>query len=533
VPARKSVQASPVDEQESLTAPPSPDSRWLDTPPALLRDVRTYAALASLALSAWCVFIGNVLNNDGVRYLRAAELLTRGEWHAAVAIYKWPFYSVLIALVHQLTGLSFEYAGYALSAALTALTVVMFISLVREVGGDSKVVVFAAAVILLHHSLNTYRPYVLRDPGYLAFYLTSLLMFVRDLKEPKWSRTLAWVGAMVAAMLFRIEAVVFLVALPFYRLWQQATRPSARFALIALFMGGAFIAVSALAWWLAGTLAIPGSGELVDAWAAALQSLWQRATALAATKIGLITGAFGDGYSRDFAYAAFAAAVVLILLREILASLTPLYAVLTGHAVYRRLIFPVPGVTPLWYWLIAVHLVILTTIVFVYGFLTGRFPLALSLTLMLAVPFSAAALYDGWRRRGTGKRNASWLFPLVCVLALLSTLGVLVSPTSKGYIRQAGLWLRDHTSPSATVLSNDRVLLYYAGRIGDERARHSWDNMLALVKSDARSRYDYLALRVRERHAGDEVLLIRTIGSEPIMKFTNNDGDQVLIFRLR
>ena len=528
------MQASPVDEQESLTAPPSPDSRWLDTLTGLLRDVRTYAALASLALSAWCVFIGNVLNNDGVLYLRAAELLTRGEWHAAVAIYKWPFYSALVALVHQLTGLSFEHAGYTLSAALTALTVVMFISLVREVGGNSKVVVFAAAVILLHHSLNTYRPYVLRDPGYLAFYLTSLLMFIKDLKQPKWSRTLAWVGAMAAAMLFRIEGVVFLVALPFYRLWQQATRPSARFALITLFMGGAFIALSALAWWRAGTLAIPGSGELVDAWIAALQSLWQQVTALAATKINLIAGAFSDGYSRDFAYAAFAAAVVLILVREILASLTPLYAALTGHAVYRRLIFPVPGVTPLWYWLIAVHLVILTTIVFVYGFLTGRFPLALSLTLMLAVPFSVASLYDAWRRRETHRRKASWLFPLVCVLALLSTLGVLVSPTSKGHIRQAGLWLRDHTSPSATVLSNDPVLLYYTGRIGHEsHARYSLDDMLALVKSDARFRYDYLALRLRERHAGDEALLIRTIGSEPIMRFANNDGGRVLIFRLR
>jgi hypothetical protein len=500
----------------------------------LQRDVRIYAAFASLVLSAWCVFIGNVLNNDGVLYLRAAELLTQGEWHAAVALYKWPFYSVLVALVHELTGLNFEYAGYTLSAALTALTVVMFISLVREVGGDSKVVVFAAAVILLHHSLNAYRPYILRDPGYLAFYLTSLLIFIKDIKDPRWTRTLAWVGAMAVAMLFRIEGVVFLVALPFFRLWQQVARPLARFALIALFMGGAVIAVSVLAWWRAGTLAIPGSGGLVDAWAAALQSLWQHMTALAGTKINLIAGAFGDGYSRDFAYAAFAAALLLILVREVLASLTPLYAVLTGHAVYRRLIFPVHGVRGLWLWLIAVHLAILTTILFVYGFLTGRFPLALSLTLMLAVPFSVAALYDGWRGRGTGRRKASWLFPLVCVLALLSTLGVLVSPTSKGYIRQAGLWLRDHTSPSTTVFSNDPVLLYYTGRIGDERpARHSWDDMLALVKSDARSRYDYLALRLRERHAADEVLLIRTIGSEPIMRFANNDGDQVLIFRLR
>jgi hypothetical protein len=531
--AEKSGQPPLADEQESLTAPPSRESSWRSTLRVPLRDVRTYAALASLALSAWCVFIGNVLNNDSVLYLRSAELLTRGEWHAAVLLYKWPFYSILIALVHQLTGFSFEYAAHALNAVLTALTVVMFVSLVREVGGDSKVVVFAAAVILLHHSLNEYRSYALRDAGYLAFYLTSLLMFIKDLKEPKWNRTLAWVGAMVVAMLFRIEGIVFLVALPFFRLWQQATRLSARFALIGLFVGGAFIAISALAWWLLGSIAMPGPGGIMGTWAALLQTFWHNVSARAGAKIDLIVGAFGDGYSRDFAYAAFAAALLLIIVREVLASLTPLYAVLTGHAVYRRLIFPVPGTMALWYWLIAVHLVILATVLFVVTFLTGRSPLALSLTLMLAVPFSVASLYDAWRRRETGRRKSSWLFPLVCVLALLSTLGVLVSPTSKGHIRQAGLWLRDHTSPSTTVFSNDPVLLYYTGRIGNERpARYSWDDTVALVESDARSRYDYLALRLRERHAVDEGLLIRTIGSEPIMRFTNNDGDQVLIFRL-
>ncbi len=494
----------------------------------LPRDVRIYAALASLALSAWCVFIDHVLNSDGVLYLRAAELLTRGEWHAAVQLYKWPFYAALIALVHQLTGMSFEYAAYVLNAALTALTVVMFISLVREIGGDSKVVIFAAAVILLYHSLNNYRSFVIRDAGYLAFYLTSLLLFIQDMKDPKWTRTLAWIGAMVVAALFRIEAVVLLVALPFFRLWRQATRLSARFALIGLFMGGAFIALSALAWWLAGTIAMPGPGGLVDAWASVLHSFWQSVSALAGTKIDLIAGTFGDRYSREFAYAAFAAALALLLVREVLASLTPLYAVLTGHAVYQRLIFPVQGVRSLWLWLIAVHLVILATILFVRTFLTGRFSVALSLTLMLAVPFSAAALYDGWRQ---GRR---WLFVLVCTLAVLSTVGVLSSPTSKGHIRQAGLWLRDHTPADATLFSNDPVLLYYSGRSGDQpHARYGWDDTLALVKSGPRSHYDYLALRMKRAHLADEALIVQTLTREPIATFTNAKGEKILVFRLR
>lgn len=522
------MESCPIDKRESPTAPPSGNSGWSYTLRILQRDVRIYAAFASLVLSAWCVFIGNVVNSDGVLYLRAAELMVRGEWHAALQLYKWPFYSVLIALVHQVTGLSFEYAAYALNAALTALTVVMFISLVREVGGDNTVVIFAAAVILLYHSLNNYRSFVIRDAGYLAFYLTSLLIFIKDLKEPKWSRTLAWVGAMVVAALFRIEAVVLLVALPFFRLWRQTTRLSARLALIGLFTGGAFIALSALAWWLAGTLAMPGPGGLTTAWATVLKSSWQHVSALASAKIGLIAGAFANGYSRDFAYAAFTAALALLLVKEVLASLTPLYAVLTGHALYQRLIFPVQGVMGLWLWLVVIHLVMLATILFAYGFLTGRFPVALSLTVMLAVPFSVAALYDGWQK---GRR---WLFPLVCALALLSTLGVLSSPTSKGHIRQAGLWLHDHTPTDATVFSNDPVLLYYSGRSGDQpRARYGWDDTLALVKSRGRSQYDYLALRVKRAHLADQAMLVQTLAREPVATFANAKGEKILVFRLR
>jgi hypothetical protein len=491
-------------------------------------DVRIYAALGSLVLSAWCVFLDNVVNSDGVLYLRAAELLARGEWHAALLLYKWPFYAVLIALVHQLSGLSFEYAAYLLNAALTALTVVMFISLVREAGGDGKVVIFAAAVILLYPALNRYRSFVIRDTGYLAFYLASLLLFVKDMKDPKWTRTLSWIATMAVAALFRIEAVVLLVALPFFHLWRQTTRVSARFVLIGAFIGGAFIALSALAWWLAGTLAMPGPGGLIGAWASMLHVAWQSVSTLAGAKIDLIAGAFGDRYAWEFAYAVFAAALALLLVKAVLATLSPLYAVLTGHAVYRRLIFPVQSVKGLWLWLIVVHLVMLATILFVYGFLTGRFPLALSLTFMLAVPFSVVALYDGWRQ---GRR---WLFVLVCTLALLSTLGVLSSPTSKGHIRQAGLWLRDHTPAATKLFSNDPVLLYYSGKSGSQpHARYAWDDTLALVKSDARFQYDYLALRIKRTHLADQAMLVQSLAREPVATFANAKGEKILVFHLR
>lgn len=52
---------------------------------ASLRDVRTSAAIISLFLSAWSVYLDDVVNSDGVLYLRTAELLAHSEWQAAFA----------------------------------------------------------------------------------------------------------------------------------------------------------------------------------------------------------------------------------------------------------------------------------------------------------------------------------------------------------------------------------------------------------------------------------------------------------------
>ena len=62
-----------------------------------------------------------------------------------------------------MTGLSFDHAAHVLNAALTALTVVVFVSLVGEVGGNKKVIIASVFVVLLYAGLNKYRAMVIRD----------------------------------------------------------------------------------------------------------------------------------------------------------------------------------------------------------------------------------------------------------------------------------------------------------------------------------------------------------------------------------
>lgn len=496
------------------------------------RDVRFSAAMVSLLLSAWCVYLDNVVNNDGILYLRGAELIADGDWQGAVELYKWPFYAILIAAVQPIIGLSFEYTAHVLNAVFAAMAVVTFISIIRETGGDKKIMAAAAAVVLLYPGLNEYRSFVIRDAGYLAFYLLSLLLFIKDSKAPRARLAVGWIVTISLASLFRIEGLVFLFALLVLRLWQQARGLSMKVGALVGIALAAVTLVSALAWWTFGNPRLPTPGALAQDWGTLMATLWQSTGAAIAAKIDVLTGGLPDRFAREFAYAIFFAAVLLMLLWHILSTLTPLYAALMGHALYRRVLFPSAGVWSIWLWLIGINLLVLCTIAITRLLLTGRSAIALSLTVMLAVPFSVVLLYDLWQQRQGSTGTKRWAFPAVAVLLLISGIDGLYSPTEKAHIKDAGLWIRANTSPAATLFSNDPLVLFYGNKgLGSPYRRYGWQETLDLISSKDLASYDYVAVRLKRKYGEHEAWLIKQIGSAPITRFVNRKGDKVLIFK--
>ncbi len=174
-----------------------------------------------------------------------------------------------------------------------------------------------------------------------------------------------------------------------------------------------------LAWWILG-----GWQE----WSGLLGNLWHYTTTTLSARIDTIAGTLDDRYEHAFAYAVLLATLCVLLFWEVLVTLTPLYTALAGHAVYRRLAFQDPQIRAMWLQLIALHLLVLAAILIVRLFLTGRFPLALSMTLLLAVPFSLAALYARWEENRTRGVRRNWVFPLVCALLILTGTDGLYTP---------------------------------------------------------------------------------------------------------
>ena len=219
-------------------------------------DRRIYIAAAALSLlvSIWTVWAQFVPNPDAALYLRSAEQFAAGKWTEGVSTFRWPFYSLLIAATMTVTGLKALVAAEILNAILAAIATVAFIALVgRLSNGDRLTALCAAFVVLLQPHLASDRPSIIRDNGYLAFFVVSLYLVARDQLTPAIKTKIAIAAAIVISGLFRIEGFALAALVSFYYLLQ---RPDAwkRPSLLAGIVVACLALVPAAMLWTSGEL---------------------------------------------------------------------------------------------------------------------------------------------------------------------------------------------------------------------------------------------------------------------------------------
>ena len=135
------------------------------------------AAAISILLSIWAATTGSVVNTDAICYLQSADTMPAG-LHAAMTVCgqaQWPFYSALIFSVVHLASLSNVAAAYLLNGFFSLISVVTFVGIIHFLNPARRLLWLAAAVILLSHDFNAIRQYIIRDHGFWAFYLVSIL----------------------------------------------------------------------------------------------------------------------------------------------------------------------------------------------------------------------------------------------------------------------------------------------------------------------------------------------------------------------
>ena len=85
---------------------------------------------------------------------------------------------------------------------------------------------------------------------------------------------------------------------------------------------------------------------------------------------------------------------MLVVIEAILAELTVPFVALAGYALIHRPCFADNSLHKIWTALILVNVVVLLVFAWIMVFLAPRYPLAIGMTFLIAVPFVAVQLWD-------------------------------------------------------------------------------------------------------------------------------------------
>ena len=161
------------------------------------------------------------INPDSVLYLEAAKFFSNGNWQAGFEVFPWPFYALCIALVNTITQLGVHFSAQLLNVLFFAIATYSYIQIIQLAGGKQKQMIAGALIWLsAQYMIGGVLEMLMRDQGFWAFFLLSIVFFIRFYQQHRLKDALLWQACIIVATLFRIEAILYLLFLPFILLFQ-------------------------------------------------------------------------------------------------------------------------------------------------------------------------------------------------------------------------------------------------------------------------------------------------------------------------
>ncbi len=180
------------------------------------------AFIASLLLSIIAVMNNPVLNRDGMLYIETARNILKHGISGATQNFDWPLLPLLIAGLGYATQLNLESAAHILNALFMAGTCALMVDLIRRRMPEAAWI--ACLIVLAVPAYNGYRDYLAREFGYWFFSTLALWLALRwEDNAFRWHEAIACQIALICAVLFRLEAIVFF---PAFWGWQLFSAPA-------------------------------------------------------------------------------------------------------------------------------------------------------------------------------------------------------------------------------------------------------------------------------------------------------------------
>ncbi|MDB4516430.1 hypothetical protein N9089_02385 [Crocinitomicaceae bacterium] len=413
-------------------------------------------AICSALLSLYSYSAQDLINGDGIRYVTIARVFLSDGVGAAFAIYHWPFYSILIGVVHKLTGLGFENSAIALNTLLLVVVCVVFVRVYEEIRNRDARLWVAAMLILALPILNDYRELVIRGYGFWACMLVALYYFIQYSRSPGLQPALKWQLGIAAAILFRIEGVAFLVLAPFCLLFMQEMR--GKIVLHLFRLNGLFLLLGAaglLALLISGGLTLPDSVEIPN------QLDYVSPLALLGalnTEAGLMYGRNRFMASVDEARLVLAAGVLALVIVKTATNTGLAFLAVWGYGVYRKWI-RLTRESYIVLYFAAIGFLTLVPVAGNYFFVSSRYTV-LTVLLLSLITFQ----YVDYLLRELSRRQLhKWSLAAGVVILVLFLDGVISGGNSKRNIRVAGERVASSLATEERIACNEARLKFYSG----------------------------------------------------------------------
>lgn len=479
----------------------------------IMQDKISFNILLLTLVSICIIFLQQgEINRDGIKYLTQAQFIVEGNWDMAMKLYNWPFFSILIASLHQLTGFSLHYAAHMINVTLFILASFFFIKSVSLVSQNKTPVIFAILILLTSIPLmDDYLSMVLRDQGQWAGFMIGVYGYLRWIKSSRWAWAVLWQVGFLFGTLFRPECFMFNLLLPLIHqiFIVKSERIKAFIQSVSILLVGLLLL---FIMWLMFNADI----NSIDL--GRLNEIITRPTKFLNIMLQPLAIETQNYYLKvliaDFATSFKYFFLSYVVLNKWVAGLGLLHLFLFGYAIQQRLILP-PYLKALAIFFVLSS--IITTINLYATFIIANRYWVMNFWIVYIM--AAIGLGHLWHMLQNSKHpKQRWMkWGLVSVLAIYF-LNIIIDIPEPHYERQAGQWVKDQQLDLNNIYFNQSRVAYYAG-------------ILALNQTDLETateviQYSYLLMKYKRFAEVKEIP-----GYQPIKYFPSKDNPKVVVYK--
>ena len=401
--------------------------------------------LGSLILSLVAYMGAVTITKDGALYADIARTITDDGLSAGAARFNWVGFSLLLSVVHQLTGLSIEAVAYLSGALFVAGACALLVDIIARY--KLKAAWWGVLVVLSIPAFNTFRGDVIREHGFWFFSVLALWLALDwQVRGGFWRGQLVH-AAIAMAIFFRLEALVLEAALVLWLAPGLRSREGAR-KFIGFFGGPLLLGIALLLLVLASDLLLR---KRLDHYLGMLNPMQIQQDFQA------LSQQFADSlkrkYSRDDAGVIILFGLIGLILISFIKLLGPFAVTLFTRAGRQQGVAALPNFR-LFALTFGIYALVLLLFFFHMQFINSRY---LSFLNLLAVPLVAVMTY------GFAVRHPKWSRVLFVLATLMMLDNVISLSAKKTHFIEAGEWLAEHHTSEGVLFFGDGRIRYYAG----------------------------------------------------------------------